>query len=454
MRLRSRSASPVSNRPTFVADYTPAASWFPVVLGFLFLLYWVFARSMERMDLADEVQAWWQTWLPILPLPRPVVFLWEMVHWRVLRHFLPLIVGWVLASGTAVSLVQRLYDLPNREGAADYLGRLRSGIGPGKAVVVQGATFATDRDSSVVLRVGGPGAVAVTPAEVAVTELNGRFYRILSPGVHKLVRFEKIVAVLDLHTQQPREEIVPLITREGIEITAELNLTFRISTGHEPITRAKPYPFDPKAVQTAAYTQISLGDHKLSDWQDTPMNIARGRLRQIVSRFRLDELLHPSSPAYEPYLTIRNELERQVRATLLNDYGIELVNIHIGRLELPTAVTQQYIKNWESHLQNQIQLHQADGAAVTLQEMEVARAEAEMIMIQGILEGVRRAQQEGGANTVREIVALRLVETLEKMARQSQQAYPLPTQLLPQLAYLRQQLLPDGKQPPSDEVIE
>jgi hypothetical protein len=43
---------------------------------------------------------------------------------------------------------------------------------------------------------------------------------------------------------------------------------------------------------------------------------------------------------------------------------------------------------------------------------------------------------------MREIVALRLIEALEKMAQQSQQIHPLPAKLLPQLHDIRRQLTP------------
>jgi hypothetical protein len=47
-----------------------------------------------------------------------------------------------------------------------------------------------------------------------------------------------------------------------------------------------------------------------------------------------------------------------------------------------------------------------------------------------------------------EIIALRLVEALEKMARQSQEIMPLPDSLLTQLGDMRQQLSAGQVSPP------
>ena len=136
----------------------------------------------------------------------------------------------------------------------------------------------------------------------------------------------------------------------------------------------------------------------------------------------------------------------QVRPFLFNQ-GIELLSLHISRLDLPADVNEQYIQYWQTHWQTQIRLQQADGEAMALEEMEIARAEAEMTMIQAIVEGVQRARRISNTNNMHEIIALRLVEALEKMAKQSQQSAALPKSLLPQIDEMRQ-LLKTGAVPP------
>ena len=92
----------------------------------------------------------------------------------------------------------------------------------------------------------------------------------------------------------------------------------------------------------------------------------------------------------------------------------------------------------------------ADGQANALSETEIARAEAELLMIQAILEGLDNARRAGGVGTMREVVALRMIEALEKMARQSQQFQALPASLMPQLVDWQRQLrtgrLPEQRQ--------
>nr|NIV91965.1 hypothetical protein [candidate division KSB1 bacterium] len=86
-------------------------------------------------------------------------------------------------------------------------------------------------------------------------------------------------------------------------------------------------------------------------------------------------------------------------------------------------------------------LQKADGEVEILENQEFARAEAEAIMLRAIAEGLQRAQRVGRDVSSREVVALRLIESLEAMAKSSGEVMALPNQLIPQLGSLRQQLM-------------
>jgi hypothetical protein len=415
--------------------------WFLLMLVVLVPLYWLFARYLERIDMSPVLEPYWQSLVPFFPLPGIVTFLVELFHPRVLRHLAAIVLGWFLARNAAVTLVQILYDLPDRSGAEGFLDRLRSPKAAlGTPVAINGKTLEADRDSSALLRVGGPGLVLISAREVGATEMNGRFYRVIGPGVSKLGQMEYLYAALDLRQQERRANDVPFMTKDGIEIRTDIAITYRISTGGEPPTRAKPYPYDEEAVRLAAYAETVDADLQVTTWETIPLNTAQSTLARIVAKYQLDQLLYPDGSANDPNLTIRNELERRVRNSL-EAVGIELTGIHIGRLELPESVVDQYIEYWQAHWETQGMLKAADGEAFTLEEVEVARAEAEVTMIRAIAEGLQRARLEGNADTIHEVVALRLIEAMEKVAEQSQHAAPLPANLMPQLTDLRETLL-------------
>ncbi len=419
--------------------------WFLWLMGLLFVSFWLFAHRLERIDLAPTLEPWQQAWIPFMELPQAVIFMAEMLHWRVLRHLVTAVIGWRLAHGAAVSLVRALYDLPDRQSARNLLNRLRWRNPPAvKPLAISGLTLEQAREKSELLRVGGPGRIAVQAGDVAVTELNGRFHRILGPGAHTLGRLEHIYAMLDLRPQERVAQEVRLHTADGIEIQADITVAFRLDTGEEIPNQDRPYPYSEDAVRMAVYNQTVLPDGSVSGWDNVPLNHAKMNLVNIIGRYKLDELLHARSAA-DPYHAIRTELIQKIRPFLINQ-GIELTGIHISRLELPPDVAGQYIRYWRTHWETHVKLQEADGKAMSLEEKEIARAEAEMTMIQAIVEGVQRARRASNTNSMNEIIALRLVEALEKMARQSQQDIALPVSLLPQIDGLRQEL---PEEPPS-----
>ena len=62
-------------------------------------------------------------------------------------------------------------------------------------------------------------------------------------------------------------------------------------------------------------------------------------------------------------------------------------------------------------------------------------------MLQAIIEAVQQAEQEHGSDVTRNIVALRVIETLDRMARRSERfGYPAGHNLIHQLERLQSEL--------------
>lgn len=424
-------------------------SWFVIVLLGLLFLFWVYARFIERVDVA-LVENWLiERQLAVLNEVPGLSLLLSFFHWKVMRHIVAVILGWYFARDAALVLVRVLYDLPDRTSARQFLSRL---LGANASVLdtpeVSPASLSADRRNSVLLRVGGPGPVKVPPGHVIVTELNGRFQRILSAGKHTLGRYEYIHAVLNLQPQERADNDFAAISRDGIELRVGISIVYRLKMGDQIATRENPYPYDETAVRTAAYAQTVTDDRgTVATWEDTPLALARATMIGILGGFRLDEVISPQRPGEEPYRTLRNELLRQLRSKL-DGLGIDLQAVGINRIDLPPGVTEQYIEFWKSHWESQMLLNLIEGTATAVEEIEIARAEAEIMMIQAIQEGVQRARREGATAHMDEVIALRLVEALELMARNSQQSTPLPNSLIPQLDTLRKQLR-DGELTPN-----
>jgi len=405
-------------------------------LIFLFVIYWIFVWQMERIELESADLP-----LPLLQnLPAWLIDFAGIFMPRVLRHFIPLVLGWLLAYEIAANLVYHLYDLPDRATARGFLRRLRDPRRAGAATVaVSPLDLESKRLGSARLRVGGPGRVTIPTGHAAVTEMNGRFYRVIGSGNHALDRFEYLHSLYDLRSQDRTDPEVELHSKEGLEFVTAVSVTFRIGAPELTASVQQPFPYDADTVRKLAYNQTNLPGGHISNWENTALGVVKAALAASVSSFSLNELLQDEQTEMGAHLTIRRNVEREARIRL-REQGIELIRVRIGGFRFPEDVTDLHIQYWRTYWDNQARLTLADGEAVALEDMDLARAEAEIELVKAVTDGMEQARRQGYQGGVSEIVALRFVEALEKMALESKGEITLPEQLLPQLQYLQNQL--------------
>jgi len=396
------------------------ANWPWFVLLVLFLGYWLLVSSMERIN-ANAILAGY--FMPgLTPLQAELVTFNPLLTWvvklfhpRVLRHFIPLLAGWWLAVQAAISLMQVLYNCPDRRTAAEFLRRQRNDrvSRMDEPFVALPERLAEGQERSILLGVGGPVRVSIPNGFAGVTERNARFLRVLPPGVYTLERFEHLFNVVDLHPQEKTVRDVTLLTKEGIPVRADISLTFSIDPGQDTATHRRPFPFSEEAVKRAAYGGVVGANGRVSSWADAPLGKVRGALAGLVSEDAMDNLIASPSPR-DAHHVLTQAVTRKVWESLPKD-GIKPLSVRIGRLSPPPEVSRQYTEFWLANQRKKDMLARANGTAQLLQEAETARAAAEIAMIQAIVDGVRHAQQEAGAKLSGYLVAVRLLEALRKM---------------------------------------
>jgi regulator of protease activity HflC (stomatin/prohibitin superfamily) len=405
-------------------------------LVFLLVAYWIFVWQMERIVVQPEdlplsilqiVPAWGLNFATIF-LP------------RVLRHFIPILLGWLLAYEIATNLVYHLYNLPDREKARGFLRRLRDPrLSRGATVIASPSDLEAKRLESARLRVGGPGRIVLPIGHAAVTEINGRYYRVIGPGEHALDRFEYVHTLYDLRPQDRTDPEVRLRSREGLEIVTEVSVTFRVRAPDMVPSVQQPYPYDHDTLREITYSQTNLPGGKTSDWQTEALGAVKGALTATIGSFSLNELLQDEQTEIGAHLTISRSVERAAKIKL-REKGIDLMRVRIGGFHFPDDVTDLHIQYWRSYWDSQKRRTLAEGDAVAEEEMELARADAGIELFKAIAEGMAQAHQQGYQGTFAEIIAIRSIEAMEKMALESEGEVPLPAQLMPRLQLLQNQL--------------
>lgn len=433
--LFNRSPSPPPRASSGCQSVTENRDWYKLLLIVLVGMYWGFAVFFERMF---QSAALTQDETIVNPL---AFMLRGMFTLQSARHLIPIVVGWWLANETAVAVIQHLYDLPDTSGARHFLGQLQSGTSGRNATAepINPQTLHANRFESVLLRIGGPGKIKLPATYVGVTEMNNRFCRVLSPGKSNLNAFEYIHTILDLRQQDRFLPNVSLASLDGIPFRASINIVFRIKPGSHP-TEQKPYPYDEEAVRQVAYLEtVSNQEGNVRNWEDLTGLRASGVLQSIARKYTLDQMFFPGEQGEVLYEPIQNEFRRTVYRAF-SSMGLELLEVRIVNIELPDPVKDRYVAYWQSQSDAELNIKKARNKVAQLEKIESARADAEETMINAILEGVHKARQSGGTSRITEIVALRLVEAMERMAISSEESQMHLEKYLPAIEQSRHEL--------------
>jgi hypothetical protein len=371
-----------------------------------------------------------------------VTFVYTLFSPLVLRNFVPVIGGALFAYATTVTLAQALYDLPDSAESRVFLHRLRTGAS--KPVIVSQQHLARTRYTEPILRIGGPGQINIVDNEVVVTEVNGRFNRVLGPGIHILARFEYVRTALDLREQERKRDNVSFMTKEGIPLTSDVQVTFRLRRGNRAPTRANPFPFDEESVRLAAYGQV-VREEDTGEWDQKPLETAIRQLQNKIGQLRLDELIDPQKHYVDPHPTIQQKVERDTRHILFTE-GITLTNMRLGAMQLPPDVDQTVLAYWNTFSERPRPVKEPTDA-----EKEAARAAQKARireqMIRSLAAGLAQVQ-EGGARQAssNEVdMAYRVVELLNRLLQEPEGREPLSAESIQEVQHVRNMMLKDGR---------
>ncbi|MDW8185033.1 MAG: hypothetical protein RMM07_07245 [Anaerolineae bacterium] len=224
-----------------------------------------------------------------------------LVAWRASSSPWDLALGCLLGLGTEVMLlifftlhaaafVERLYRIP-RPSAIDFILRVlfRPEHEHPTGEVRDGDLTPATR-TSVLARVGGPGALRVHESNLVLLERGGAFSRLIGPGRHLLRPFERPALVLDLRPQSRRRRLNAW-TRDGLPVQTTLYLSCRL--------RWRPED-EPRLIRMAY--QLDTGTREKGygvDWAGALADEGRALLARRLGGLWFDELWSPY-PAHAP----------------------------------------------------------------------------------------------------------------------------------------------------------
>lgn len=345
-------------------------------------------------------------------------------------YALPGLIAIALAARLAADFVKTLYKIRTLREAGQFLYRLLFGVWSfGPYLLIKEGKMASG-ENSVLHRVGGPGYLVIYNDTAVVTERCGRLERVLSAHLPKpgnypyLEPFEKVWEIVDLRPQQWTLQIEG-VTREGIPVTCEADICFKIDDRPagggppKPPTREEPYPFTPEAVFKAATARWM----REPDSKDPPMDwrgrvvvgFTPGILRNILAEYYLDWLLRPTGEDTEhPRQVIRRRLEKELQKEA-SKVGARILSVQLGEIKVEDEqIPTQWIEAWQAEWESREAAIRVEGEAELLR-MEAVRAQAQAEMLITLIRELQ-AVTVSDAELRPYLLAARLAETLRWMS--------------------------------------
>lgn len=331
------------------------------------------------------------------------------------------------------------YKGHEREAAHSAIGVLL-GIGRGTWIVSNGQAEIHGEAGGALARFGGPGKLIVQEGHAVILERSGRLSRVVGRGITWLEPFERISMVVPLNGRAERVTVENVATKDKVLIeTVEVIVFHKIDPGPED-ERVQDGLF--------AYAEQKLLDGVWSpgggDWRNTVKSITDGAVRDVVGRYDLETLMPMSDKIREGF---KEDLKRAINKTTSSALGVLTTSVDIGPMKMPDEARKRLMEKWLADgdiqiasSQREAMIRRGEADAVLMKVREIAWAEAQKQIIQRITEAFREVGVSGPGQ-IGYVVALRALETLEKMAADPATKILLPNEILMQLTNVHSLLL-------------
>jgi hypothetical protein len=301
---------------------------------------------------------------------------------------------------------------------------------------ISGATAEAARDLPESFLRHKAGIIASHQAPVIFR--GGSFIRGAGPGFLRLKQGERIVQVIDLR-RHFRALPVEALTRDGIKVKTGVSTIFYIKHQIDPPDDKLPYPFEQDAIFKVNYLgNFKTDEDKIISWSDRVCRQAASALIGEISRYPLDGLFQPDESTAAPLEVIKAKITKDLARTF-EKYGIEISFVGVTPFQVSEDIQEERFKIWQAEWQRQIEVKHGTATAERARRLKLARARAQIDMIEKLTEGLESVEQTGQDMT--EVLALRFIEALEQAETNAAVSAYLPGQIANHLKTIRSQVL-------------
>lgn len=399
----------------------------------------------------------------------------------------PAIIGVVLAAIRSGQFVTQMYSLQSighgmRFALSTTFGfdgsvltashaALEGIAAPGDSLPRKGFSPPPADKNEIGVKIGGPGVLFVKGETAVVTERGGGFSRMIGPGAYRLRSFERVRGIIDLRPQSLSGEQLAL-TKDSIPVRARTSSTFKImprmaGESEPPVpprsfsltwrawrgrpikpeeqVTISPLPASREALRLAAY-DLPVTPAGSVTWTAMAHGAATGGVNEAMTHRYLDQLFAPDDQTGSPRQEISTQVFESGRAALARR-GIELISCGFDNIVVPPQVMNLRRQMWQVHWLKESDITRSGGDAERILQHELARAEAQVELIQSITQAIRTMSQTHEPYEEAHPLSLRFIESVARYVDQvlREAAYrPIDPQQFERLATRWQRLLPPG----------
>jgi regulator of protease activity HflC (stomatin/prohibitin superfamily) len=246
--------------------------------------------------------------------------------------------------------------------------------------------------------------------EALALKMGPVFTRSAGPGYVNLNTREMVAQVVDVR-RHLRTLPVQATTRDGIPLDTTVTVLFQVRQEEDSADSDLLFPYDPGAIFEVNYLDsISTGD-SANSWSERIARHASSVLIAQLSRYALDELYAQDPIGTSPVEEIKELVTKSLEEEF-NPNGIDIILTSVGNYQLPEEIIDQQFENWRAEWDKRIRVEAATSNAEAQKSIKLARARAQIEIIERITEKIED-MQKNGTDDLAEIVALRMIEAVE-----------------------------------------
>ena len=253
----------------------------------------------------------------------------------------------------------------------------------------------------------GPGFI-ITDADHAVYITDGVNVKgVFEPGLTFTGLYDLEPRPLDLRPQL-RAFPVHALTKDGIPIKVVTSVPYRIDPGNQVVEPGHSRPFRKKSAYQSLAAEVVERKANKSDshngqkftWDGGPADgliplLGAPVVRDIISRYTIDELCAPLDRNSDPRVEIAAEMRHRMKE-ILQAKGLVLIGGGISNLvPQDDSVIQKRIDNWRTKWVAKLLAQMSEIQSHRMSQLELARAKAEVEIIKRFGQNVRIGRNEG-----------------------------------------------------------